>query len=416
MSVTLLSFLGGNRGKNKNQPTYSEANYCSNKKNYKTALFAEALLNIGQLSISQVVIFGTKTSIWEYLIPEQENEDLYLNIISEIDSEEGITKNTLSQCEQVISELWEMPVSLYAGETGVTNVNAGIEMINYVNMLSYIKNNNNILLDVTHGFRTMPVLLMSALQYQYALTGNKQFKDYQLTYGEYNTEGNSPVHFLDSLTDNFAIANACQLFFDKFESEELVNFLTHCWEPGAKAIKNLSVTIQGNYLSQLDERLRQLKNALDKKPQCNIPPWFDRVYDEIEKLYQRINAENPYEAILNISDLLIEKHFNAQAVLGILLGYEIYICHYFQEQESIDDYKQTDSLKKKFRELLKDNYYKNKEIINQLDALNETRNMIAHSGGKRKNGGKPNADNLSAQYARYRKMLIDLFSTYKPCK
>jgi len=334
--------------------------------------------------------------------------------LQEVESEDGISNQLLNKCQAIVSQEWGMSIILYAGESGITDKNAGSEMINYVEILNHVNVGNDILLDVTHGFRTMPVLLMSALQYQYALTDNKAYKNYHLTYGEYNHNNNSPIYFLDSLTDNFAIANACQLFFDKFESEELVVFLKPIWEPGAKAIKKLSVTLQGNYLLQIDERLRQLRNALDKKPESNVPPWFNRVFDEIEQLYKHLSAETHYEMILNISDLLMKKHFNAQAVLGILLSYEIYICYYFQEPESVGDYKNTDILKSKYRDLLKDNYHKNKDIIDQLNALNETRNMIAHSGGKRKNGGTPNADNLKAQYARYRKLITTLFQHKTP--
>jgi len=291
MSVTLLSFLGGNRGLEKGKPAYSEAMYQYKRKIHKTALFAQALLKIKEKNINQVIIFGTKTSIWEYLISEENNEDIYLDVLQEVESEDGISNQLLNKCQAIVSQEWGMSIILYAGESGITDKNAGSEMINYVEILNHVNVGNDILLDVTHGFRTMPVLLMSALQYQYALTDNKAYKNYHLTYGEYNHNNNSPIYFLDSLTDNFAIANACQLFFDKFESEELVVFLKPIWEPGAKAIKKLSVTLQGNYLLQIDERLRQLRNALDKKPESNVPPWFNRVFDEIEQLYKHLSAE-----------------------------------------------------------------------------------------------------------------------------
>ncbi len=413
MAITLLSFLGGNRGKDKSQPAYNEALYCFKNKQYKSALFAEALLMISEQDVSQVIIFGTKTSIWEYLIPEETEEELYLDIISEVDTSSGISKATLLRCETSISAYWKCPVKLYAGESGITDDNASQEMINYVDILSDMKPENDILLDVTHGFRTMPVLLMSALQYQYALTGKNQFNDYRLTYGEYNHNASSPMHFLDSLSENFAIADASQLFFDKFESEALDEFIRPVWESGAKAIKNLSVMIQGNYLIQLDERVRQLKNALDKKPQ-DAPPWFERIYQQIEILYQQLNAPTHYGMVLNLSEMLMQRHFNAQAVLGLLLGYEIYICYYFQEPDSVGRYDSTRNFKERFKGLLKDDYQKNKEIIKQINALNDTRNIIAHSGGERKNGAIPNPDNLKAQYARYKKMMAGLLKDYKP--
>ena len=147
MSVTLLSFLGGNRGLEKGKPAYSEAKYQYQNKIHKTALFTEALLDIKEKNINQVIIFGTKTSIWEYLLSEENNEDIYLDVLQEVESEQGISKQLLNKCQSIVSQKWGMPIILYAGESGITDKNAGSEMINYVEILNQVNAGNEILLD-----------------------------------------------------------------------------------------------------------------------------------------------------------------------------------------------------------------------------------------------------------------------------
>ena len=131
--ITLLSFLGGNRGKDSKRPVYEQANYrfpdgsevCSD-------YFAEAIVRSGQFQLKQVLLLGTRTSVWERLVQEVDL-DLASAILERTDGDTpaGVTDEQLHQVEHLLAEQWGMVVHAYAGDLAINESNALDELAAY---------------------------------------------------------------------------------------------------------------------------------------------------------------------------------------------------------------------------------------------------------------------------------------------
>ena len=176
--LTLLSFLGGNRGKDSKRPVYKQASYrfpdgsevCSD-------YFAEAIVRSGQFQLKQVLLLGTRTSVWERLVQEVDL-DLASAILERTDGDTpaGVTDEQLHQVEHLLAEQWRMEVHAYAGELAINESNALDELAAYDRMLAKIPDSHEVLFDFTHGFRSLAMLLTVALRFRGAIHQQHQPK------------------------------------------------------------------------------------------------------------------------------------------------------------------------------------------------------------------------------------------------
>ena len=122
-AISLITFLGGNRGKEPNKPVYKPTKYQFDDSfiSENSAYFGGTLVCSQRYPIQQVLVLGSRTSIWEHLVQE-DNEDLYLHILEKTEGDEapGITNEQLESVQNILAERWQVKVFLYAGEVGVT--------------------------------------------------------------------------------------------------------------------------------------------------------------------------------------------------------------------------------------------------------------------------------------------------------
>lgn len=405
MSTTLVSFIGtGWRKKEAVRSTYDQAKYdFGDSKIIETSMFFNAILRSQNYNLSDAIIIGTKTSAWATLLEHHLNDakydDLYLKLEEELYAGQ-ITSSTLSDLEVALSCIWNMPVKCLATDSEINEQNAFDIISVYLDRLANIEN-DNLLIDITHGFRSMPILLMSALQFSESIkpvTGS-----IGIIYGEFKSKGiPSPVRHLDAIWRGITLSRAMDSFFQKFDASELSSLVEPFWPSGANAIANLGDSLQGNLLIWLNEPLKQLNNALNK-PIENLPKWFPPVKKRITALYHQLNKPQcKYELCLCIAAMFAERRIYGQATIALQLSFEAFLFEYYNISDSFyGNFEKTKELTKKF--------YKIKELKGKdkakLRALNNTRNMIAHGGSRSTHGGKPAVQSLPSQYSSYKNLL-----------
>lgn len=407
MSTTLISFIGtGWRKKDSNRATYDTARYDFGKNIViESPMFFNAILNSKKYDISEAIIIGTTTSAWSTLVEEfledTDCEELFLKLEDEIENR-GVSEATLSELSSMLAEKRSVTVRCYASEPEIDESNAFDILSNYFAELSHT-NNSNILIDVTHGFRSMPILLISALQCNESI---QQFNDnIGIIYGELVHNGISPVRYLDAIWRGIELSRATNAFFQKFDATELSMMVNDFWPAGSKALDNLGGSLQGNLLIWLDGPLKQLKNALEIKVET-YPKWFSPIKRQLEELYKQLSKpKEKYQLCLKIAEMFAERKIFGQAIIALQLTYETFLFKYYDD-ENYGDYEIT-------KELLKKSY-KLKQLSgedkNKLRSLSGSRNMIAHGGSRSTHGGKPQAQNLPSQFNSYRDMLIRIIN------
>ena len=376
--TTLLSFLGGNRGKDPKRPVYEQANYrfpdgsevCSD-------YFAEAIVRSGQFKLKQVLLFGTRTSVWERLVQEV-NPELACAILerSDGDTPAGVTGEQLHQVEHLLAEQWGVEVHAYAGELAVNESNALDELVAYDRMLAKIPDSHEVLFDFTHGFRSLAMLLTVALRFRGAIHHQPHLRAVRLIYGELNHDAPSPVHVLDDLWKGLRVAQAARLFLEKFAGEELAGMLEPDWPTGAKAIRKLSERVQSNLFLEFEEPLRQLHNALSHLPQP-CPDWLTMLAHALERFHHRLTAPTLSGILLRLAEMLMEHHLAGQAYIALdeALTETVLVANE-QTSQHLTDSERRELFRKTVEQL------PDRRLARQLWRIHNTRNTVAHAGRK----------------------------------
>lgn len=390
MAYTLISFVG--TGIKKDGEYQSTRYVFPDKKEFETKKFAEALLELKYRNFSKVVFVGTTTSAWEMFA--EGNDDLCMKLM-EARSDKSFSDELKKELENYLSEKLHIPVVIKY-HTDRIDEDTSLEIFNLYSSIVPEITDENILVDITHSFRSMPIMLYQAMQF--SVSQNEKIKNVELVYGEYTSDEKcSYVRNLSSYWKYSRITNAVSIFEEKLDGFALADLIEKDWESGSKAIKRFSEVVQTNFCLQIVEVYRQLRNSLKKYPE-NAPAYLDKVKNSVEKICRLISAENKSLSLslYEFSKFLYEHKLNVQAVICLQVAVESAICEKFACENQIGDYDWWQENGKKYLQKIKNKNFKN--ISEPLGNLEGFRNQVAHGGAKNRDGNFPHAANIPNIY------------------
>lgn len=415
MAYTLISFIGTGNKTEKSPIGYNETNYrFPDGQSFKTRYFMQAVLKVKD-NIDQLILLGTDTSSWDYLVDAENDErnetvSLWSDLYDQCESKEkggvpiGITQGNLERLEKYLTERFGIAVVLRM-HTHKVDDDSSKELFDcYTGITELVKKNNNILFDITHGFRSMPVLLYQALQYSVS----KRSRDVEIIYGELDqSKTNGHARSLSSYWEYSALSGALDVFESKLDGFRLADLIADTWEKGSKAIKRLSEIVQTNFALQIFDVVRQIENAVNAYPE-SAPKHLAKVKDVLLQIKQLIDENNKPRSLYRYSEFLYAHKLNVQAVITLQIAVETAIAIRCGNEEAIGNYDWWQNVGSKKLYDLKGNDWKN--IGNSLTHLEGFRNQIAHGGSKNKDtGGFPQAANIPNIYESGKRGVENLF-------
>ena len=163
----LISFLGTGSFEDKSKREYRTAKYRIDDKEYVRSFVADALTE--HYEINTIIMIGTVKSMWEELYLKfceknniQPDEEYYteLGIISEnANSKSALELPQKEKIEKALGK--ESQVVLIKYGLNEEEVNYNIATI--LGVEKYLKNGDEVYVDITHSFRSLPLLLMNTL-------------------------------------------------------------------------------------------------------------------------------------------------------------------------------------------------------------------------------------------------------------
>ena len=413
MSRTFISFIGKGRIDGSG---YMVADYdFGGGKVCRSKCFAEAVRQCGIYSFDEVLFVGTPTSAWSSLLEsDKASEDLCLQLY-ERETQKGAPdelqpdSELAHQLQKRLTDIWGKPVRLHINPPKLTDENSEDIFDAYVRELLYV--GKDILLDITHGFRWMPILLTSALSFKDAFHQNGS--EIKIIYGELGEgEKISPVRCLDILIREQNIAAAVSQFFQKFEPAPLEEYVRPYWPKGADAIKTVGQHIQGNLFLPLlfdcsnpdftlGEPLKKLKNALHDFRAARQPAWVVKVHRKLDSIYEDLSVGDAPDRLCRLAEHLADRKLYGQALMAVCLAAEhsLVLANHL---EKFPDYDTLKELKKKFCSCAGGRQAQ--WLRNDIDKM---RNLIAH-GGMLPDRTNPSSDALPKQFDNALARLKDL--------
>jgi len=402
---TLICSIGLGAGKGGYEKTVYH--FPKGKISKETSLFLKAIIETEYYHpIKKVIIIGTTSSSWNVLVPDDiENTKLGSDIIDECEKN-AFGDESKKELELKLSEWYKnikFEIAIHTNELKQENVK---DVFNkYMEIPDLLEPETDILFDITHGFRSMPLLIFQSLQ----LNASKIYgRKVEIIYGEFNrVENKGIVHELYEYWDYYEVSSAIKLFDDNMDGKILAEKIKPYWENGAKCLIRLSEIVECNFSLQIPEALKQLKNALADYSNTGKPQWVTDVRDKLavihKKLKQKDDEKYPNaKTVWEYSKLLREKNLITQAVIALQVVSETAIAEKHDPSKIGDfgwfngyyDEKESKKIEGTGDKELKEIRKKNSRLSSSLGQLERLRNQIAHGGGKDRKGNYPHYVNI----------------------
>ncbi|HRQ45037.1 MAG TPA: TM1812 family CRISPR-associated protein, partial [Candidatus Goldiibacteriota bacterium] len=396
MAKTLISFIGtGIRFDNNNEKNvYRKVSYSGFgfENVMESSVFVNCLMRSEVYRPDELIVIGTVTSAWEALIDEDPNQsNLYLKLWQngETKPRRPITQEDLLELQAIVQTKHKIPVKLVCHSDDMTDNHLPEILSAYDEVAAGINEEHEVILDITHGFRSMSVLFEHVLSSRYG--GNDTAK-VSFIYAEIRTEKNSggenitngyvrnlkPVAELSKR--NFAMSG----FINRFNIGNLPEYINKAgWKKGADAVKKIGQIVQSNFFDQLKASVDTVSEVLndDSYPK-NPPAWLNRIKREFEKITD-VNSNKKWMVNLGFSEVLAKKKLFGAAILCLQCAVEQKLKNDFlkkhPEHEKAIKNSYTD-----YQKLVLRPFYDGKNCPDGISRLNVIRNHVGHYGMERR--------------------------------
>jgi len=361
---------------------------------FETPYFAHAVLqSTWGSSVNEVLLLGTRTSTWAALIYEYGADEgaLYDALEAQTEGPEarGASDENLHRLGELLSLRWNRKVRCQALAYKEIDDSVAPEIASMVvAALAAAAPVRHLLLDVTHGWRTMPLLVMVAHQIADALQPGLAART-RVVYGELAGSRARGVAFT-GLQTLAATATAVRRFEETLDGRDLAAVLRPEAPALAEAVERFGGIILSNALRRLGEVVKALHNARLQVPE-SAPAWVRLASGRIAGLVRRIglNASTPRQ-ILELGRLRRERGHIGLAVLAYSEAVAVLAC-----PEQVESYDALERATYAFLETL------DKRDRNHFHDLRRMRNQVAHGASliTRDNASSPEAMAKAAESA-----------------
>jgi len=392
MGYTLITILGTGmfkpnlNGKGGYQETTYEFSDGFISKN--TCLFMEALKEHNNPQVSKIIIVGTRTSSWYALTAF--DSDLWWKIYEEVDNKNvrgGIQRDTIEELGKELNKDPKIGYELHVhAATFEPKTQEDIFNVYYKDVflaLSKQKGQKHLIIDITHGYRYLPVLMLQMLQLTESLLN---IEDLRIVYGEYNAEeGKAYARDLTSFWQLYEANRDLQAFKKSFEGIGLARAIKNGSDKNKKLedwIRSFSGVVKSNYCLLIGNAVNALKE-IDLVEYGKQGAWQKELADFLkEEILDKIDTSKPLSRqIFAYSKVLNKRNLQIQAFIALKVTLEVFMAEKDNPEKNIGNYEYT---KKGWEKLRKS--HKDKE--EELENLRSFRNQCAHGGDEKIRGNK----------------------------
>lgn len=407
MGTTLLSLIG--RGKKDDTGrTYARIDYAIEGKTCTSSFFVDAVLqSTWGRDVDEVIICGTRTSSWGALLTDltDDNSDAFIGLFNRVEEATeavggspavGASDEMLERLSERLSAVWKRRVRCKAlAQAEIDDSSAPAVAGFFLSLLPLDDSKRSIALDITHGFRTLPLLALATVQLGDALAPGLLART-RILYGELAGPRARGLAFVQ-LQELAAVADSIRRFDDTLDGIDLAERIRPHSGALADAVDDFSSLVATNALRRLAESRRRLKNAVaDEAP--GDPLWMQLVRRRLGALVTSLGDEEGAAQLLALARWRASR---GQTALAILTLWEC--ASRLAAPEPLASY---DAFKEQLREWRRSLAWADERELANLEWL---RNQVAH-GANLLEQRNLSARSVREGYARGEQLLQRLIS------
>ena len=385
---TLISFIGAHYGEGYDTTEYT---FFPGKENEERIVSNDTSLAIISAKkqhwrIVRAIIIGTYTSKWSELVSSADSD-----LKSRIDSVPMNDENDdlRKELETYLSKKYKTEFRLIAHTDHIDDDSIeGLSLFYNSDVFSELKNDTGYLVDITHSFRTMPILLFQTLQ-QHMPAFNEN-KSIELIYGEQGIDKKHSVfRDLGKFWDAYKLTAALNLFRYSFDGRGLVPYLEQVgYKKAAEWVSFFSSAVKSDYLMPVWKSLKLLNEAIKELSADPGLAWVIETRSILQEIAGDLNrCTEPYDIFYRLGTLLRQRGLYTQAVIAYEAAVETRMAVYKARKEGAKQYRYIgkyslwlDSKESSgLRNLLKKRFLP-RNLEKQFDEFVHLRNNIAHAG------------------------------------
>ena len=380
MSKVLISFLGTGSQTN---GSYRKAEYRitsptdnATQMVYETSFVADALAT--HYGVDKIILIGTVKSMWDEVYysfctrneKEDVDENYYLHLSATCKEAKYDSELKLPDIERLEAALGkDSHVMLVRYGLNEEELNFNIAQV--LSVEQYLHSGDELIVDITHSFRSLPMLLMNTLIYLKNVS-KKRINISHITYGMLDITRElkyTPVIDLKKVMDVNEWISASYSFMEFGNAYKIAGLLeADNSKSQANVLRDFSDVKNLNDIQAIEKQVQRLKSVSQLSPIAEIT-----VRPVINSITQALsNTKSHSEFQFRLAYWHYSIHNYASAYITLVEAIITYVC----EQEDLD-YSNKDQ-----RDNAKDTLMKNKDyrdLKKIYEPVNRNRKRIAHS-------------------------------------
>lgn len=392
----LISFVGKGQFADKDEAKkfasgYLPTTYMFNVNGVDTPksshIFVEALLESHMYEFSKIYLFGTNTSSWGMLIYDLAQKDEAVKIfweeLEESCSGSGIEDEQIERLEILLRAKYGVHVVIRAHVADIEEDSVDEVFNIYNSVAEEIPAKHDIIFDITHGFRSMPLLAYQSLLYNSATQQRRRIDIIYAQLGLVKSgENKKSISFVRNLGRYWELSEgalAVKLFKEKYDASMLVSLVPQYCAPVAELFRRFDDIVRFNLAHFVEPFMALACKILETNPlNEEWPLWMQDGYIELVNVFNSVGDGEPVsQMLMNFSALMHNKGLLVQSVIALRCAVEAKIIEQINPAK-VGDY---DFWEKQGKVWLKENRTVPSELKQAIHSLAFLRNLVAHGGG-----------------------------------
>lgn len=404
MAKILISFLGtGSVDEKSKKETreYRTVKYEIDDKTYEESFVTKVLDT--HYDIDKILYIGTLRSMWEevyrtYIGEDGEFADKYLelhDVVPQFNKDSKVVEHEHKILKHFEHQKKLVPIIIQYG-LNKEEINFNIQQI--LKCEELINDGDQIYIDITHSFRSLPLLIMNVLNYLKDVS-KKNFDIKGISYGMLDimkeNNGIAPIVQLDAISELHENIKAANTFTEKADGFKLANLLETKNNDLSKLIKNFSTALSLNYSHEIKKQYERILKFDFSKLDATERLIAEKAFEDFKNSFDISKKNSLFQ--LDLAKWYFSKRMFGVAYLTLAEAITTYAAEKINFEKSSD---------KDVRNQAKGELYRiDKELHKLFKDVNKIRNNVAHMLDKRHDTYLNDFNNLEKQLSKATRLL-----------